>query len=107
MRLTDRVEIITQTPATWKDGYQVPGQTVSLGMFPANLNYAVVQTSTEPNRNALIEELRAIIAPMDFDAAVMKIVWLGKTYTPDGPPMVRRRNGATHHLTIPLRLVEG
>ena len=60
-----------------------------------------------PGRQAMVEELRAVIPPIDFDPVLNRLRWRGTDYTNDGPPMVRRLNGRDHHLTIPIKAVAG
>lgn len=112
--LRDRVEILRagvvedpysgETTISWTTGVTV--QTV----LPAQVSYtttAVVSTPDQPGRNALVEELRAVIPPFDFDPELNRIRWEGTDYTNDGPPMVRRIGGRDHHLTIPMKVVTG
>ncbi|MBG6224723.1 hypothetical protein IWX63_001285 [Arthrobacter sp. CAN_A2] len=106
MRLTDKVEIWEPGPPTVdRYGNQVPGQYEYVSTVPANVSYQRVERESEPGRVDLIEELRAIIGPYDFDPTTTRLKWDGRMFYTDGPPMVRRRDGRTHHLTIPLRFV--
>ena len=113
MILRDRVEIITGTLV--EDPYSgesyidwtVP---VVEAILPAHVSHtttAVVSTPDQPGRNALVEELRAIIPPFSFDPEVHRIRWEGTDYTNDGAPMVRRIGGRDHHVTIPMKVVTG
>lgn len=105
MRLTDRVEILEQGPPIRDShGNAVPGPLVSLGKFRANVSYQTVSAPMNGLSPTMVEQLRAVIAPRDFDTTKHRIRWNGKLYMNDGPPMVRRRNGKTHHLTIPLKI---
>lgn len=108
MRLTDRIELFEQGEPGWDENNEpIPGQLVSLGMKRANVSYQVVErTSNAGHANGvvLIEEIRAIIEPMVFDPAKHQVKWNGVMYTNDGPPMARRRNGRTHHLTLALKI---
>ncbi len=109
MRLTDSVEVFVQGVGGWDaHGNDIPGELVSQGIFPANVSFQMVERSYDGGATArMIEQLRAILPPMEYDPATMQIKWDGNLYTNDGPPMQRRRNGRTHHLTIPLKLVSG
>ena len=108
--LRDRIDIIA--PTMVEDPYS--GETtldwshpVTVASdVPAAVQYATVATLNTDGRNALIEELRAIIGPRAFSASNNRIVWQGVTYQTDGV-MVRRFNAADHHLVIPLKLVSG
>ena len=108
MRLTDRIELFEQgEPGRDENNEPIPGQLVSLGMKRANVSYQVVERTTnsgQTNSVVLIEEIRAIVEPMDFDPAKHHVKWNGVMYRNDGPPMARRRNGRTHHLTLALKL---
>lgn len=97
MRLHDEVEIIR---APWT-------APVVVATLPAEVHYTTVANVTTDGRNALIEELRAIIEPYNYDPLAHRIRWRGEMYTNDGPPMVRRLHGQDHHLTISMRLVTG
>lgn len=109
MWLRDAVQVITARVVTDEYGDTTTdwGDPVVVTELPAQVSYATVANVTTDGRNALIEELRAIVEPYPFDPLVHRLRWRGQMYTTDGPPMVRRRNGEDHHLTIPLRLVTG
>lgn len=109
MRLTDVVTVLSAPVLEDTHGNEVQDWTnpTTVATLPAEVSYTTVATVTEGGRNALIEELRAITPPYPFDASTQRIAWRGRQYAVDGPPMVRRRHGADHHLTIPLRDVVG
>lgn len=96
MRLADEVEIIR---APWT-------APVVVATLPAEVHYTTVGIVNGDSLGSLNfkEELRAIIEPFDYDPAVHRIRWDGKTYVNEGPPMIRRLKGEDHHLTITLRL---
>lgn len=112
MILTDHVELLTagteedpysgETTVSWTVG-------VTSTLLPAHVSYASVSVTNGgmPGRQAMVEELRAVIPPVDFDPIVNRLRWNGTDYTNDGPPMLRRINGRDHHLTVPLRAVNG
>lgn len=112
MILTDRVEFLTagveedpysgETVVSWEVG-------VTSRFLPAHVSYATVAVVSGdlPGRQAMVEELRAVIPPVDFDPFMNRLKWRGTTYTNNGPAMVRRLNGRDHHLTIPLKAVAG
>lgn len=97
MRLADEVEILR---APWT-------APVVVATLPAEVHYTTVAQITTDGRNALVEELRCIIEPYDYDALASRIRWRGEMYENEGPPMVRRFKGEDHHLTISLRRVTG
>ncbi len=103
MRLTDRVEISTLEVF---EGPWGPVETeTARGTYRANVHYTTVGIATsEAGAKSEAEEIRVILDPMPYDAATMRIVWNGRTYTPNGPAMIRRRDGQIHHVTIPLKL---
>lgn len=112
MRLRDTVDVLragetvdpynpSRVTPKWTSGVTtIPG-------VPAEVVFVTVASIQTATRNALVEELRAVIPPMDFDPAWNRLRWRGKLYSTDAPPMIRRRNGADHHLTISLKLVTG
>lgn len=111
--LRDTVEILQA--GVEEDPYS--GETVSdwttatvVATLPAQVGHtttAIISTPDQPGRNALVEQLRAIIPPFDFDPEIHRIIWRGTAYTNNGAPLVRRLGAADHHLTIPLKLVGG
>lgn len=110
MRLRDTVNVIAGTVTEDEFGNQITTwdpPTVVASDVPAEVSFTTVATFNDLGRQALIEELRAIIEPRAFDPVLNRLQWRGSTYQTDGPPMIRRRNGADHHLTIPLKLVTG
>lgn len=70
--------------------------------LPAYVGYSSVSLNIAPGEYSLGERLRAVIEPYDYDPTTMRIRWRGATYTNDGPPMLRMRDGKPHHLTINL-----
>lgn len=105
MKLTDTVEVWRKMNPGTIDGHGNPvsGEYGYVETVQANVSYLMTEREDEPGRTVLIEEARAIIKPYDFDPSAMRLKWDGRMFYTDGPPMVRRRNGRTHHLTIPLR----
>ena len=107
MRLRDQVEVLAATRHedrygdVWWD-WDLP---TVVATVPAYVGYVTVDRDIDPGVNALIEELRAIVRAIPFDPNANRLRWRGQMYTNDGPPMVRRRNGVDHHLTIRLRAV--
>ena len=111
MRLNDRVDILAptmvldpysgETAANWAQPITIATN------VPAEVSFTTIATIVTADRNALVEELRAIIEPRAFDPALNRLRWRGNTYTTNGPPMIRRRAGVDHHLTIPMKLVTG
>lgn len=98
MRLTDTVEVWTL------DGAGATTYSYS-STHPANVSYQLTELQQEPGRTDLLEELRAIVQLQEWDSTTMRIKWDGRMFYSDGPALIRRRNGRTHHLTIPLRYV--
>ena len=110
MRLTDRIQVIEATVTTDRYGNPVEDWTnpTVTAELPAEVAYTTVALNTEGGtRTQLVEQLRAITEPFDYTPGTQRIRWRGEDYTNDGPPMVRRRNGSDHHLTIPLQRVTG
>ena len=112
MRLRDEVDVLRAGEheddfgnGIMPDWYN--GVTTVASAVPAEVVFTTVATYNDDGRNALIEELRAVVEPMDFDPVWNRLRWRGEVYMTDGPPMIRRRNGTDHHLTIPLKQVNG
>lgn len=107
MRLTDKIELFEQG----EDGYDghgnpEPGVLVSLGMISANVSYQSVAIDNSGDFNLrTIEQLRVMLPPMDFDPDKHRVKWEGIMYQNDGPPMLRRRKGRTHHVTVALKSI--
>lgn len=75
------------------------------GTFPANVSYTTVGIATSTaGAKSEVEEIRVMLDPLAYDAGTMRITWNGNTYKADGPALIRRRDGRTHHVTIPLKL---
>jgi hypothetical protein len=106
MILRDRVDVVQKTVVV-VDGFEQVDWTVVATNVPAEVSFTTVAVVQDTGRTALVEELRAVIEPRDFDAATHRLKWRGKTYMANGPAMVRRRGGRDHHLTIPIRDVAG
>ena len=110
MRLADRVNIIEATMVEDRYGDLTADWTHPITVasnVPAYVGYVTVATVETPGRQAITEELRAIVAPREFLYGIQRIVWRGKSYITNEIPMVRTRNGRDHHLTIQLQLVTG
>lgn len=110
MRLADRVDVIQATMVEDRYGnltadWTVP--TIVASNVPAYVGYVTVATVETAGRQAMTEELRAILEPRDFLYGIQRLVWRGKHYITNEIPMVRTRNGRDHHLTIQLQLVTG
>lgn len=96
MILTDKLEVLSG------DGSEV------LETLRAQVGHTTAGRSWERppgERDALeiiTEELRAIIPPSAYATDKQRFAWRGETYTQNGPPKVRRRNGKDHHYTITL-----
>ena len=110
MRLTDRVDVLDPTWVTDPySGEQTADWTNPVTVaanVPAEVAYTTVSLMTADGRNALVEELRAVLPPGTLDDG-NRLRWRGNVYVNDGPVMVRRRNGADHHVTVPIKLVTG
>lgn len=109
MRLRDEVEVITANVHTDIYGNEVYDwyTPIHVATLPAEVVFTTVAAIHTDGRNALVEELRAILEPFDYDPVAHRLRWKGKQYANEGPPMIRRRNGTDHHLTIPLKQVNG
>lgn len=110
LRLRDKVEIVTAD--TYEDGH---GNTeydwdnpIVVGTLPAYVGYTTTGLfAGEDGRTAFVEELRAITPAFNFDPVAHRLRWKGETYLPNGPALLRMRNGRDHHLTIPIKAVNG
>lgn len=108
--LTDRVDVVAATETV--DGYGNvvrtwdPPVVVAVNV-PAIVTYVTSAIVSTGGRQAIVEQLRAVIEPREFDPVTNRLVWRGQHYDTDGAPMIRRENGQDHHLTIPLKLVSG
>lgn len=106
MRLTDEVEVWKAgVPALDRYGNTVPGDYGYVSTHRANVSYTLTEREAEPGRVDLKEELRALVQLQEWDSSTMRLKWNGRMFYSDGPALVRRRNGRTHHLTIPLSYV--
>lgn len=105
MRLRDSVEIWEQVPTGELDSHRNPiiGPPTFVASVPAALSYTSAEADPYGGRTGYLEQLRVILAPFDYDVFTMHIRWRSQKFTNDGPPMIRRRNGKDHHLTIPLK----
>lgn len=99
MKLTDKVELWTLDSGTTDYSY--------VSTHRANVSYQLTERSPEPGRVVLVEELRAIVQLPEWDSTTMRLKWNDRMFYSDGPALVRRKNGRTHHLTIPLTHVTG
>lgn len=69
---------------------------------------AILSTPDQPGRVVMTESLRAVVdADAGFDPNVHQILWDGIRYRADGLPIVRKRRGIPHHVTIPLTRTTG
>lgn len=110
MRLRDKIEIITALTYEDSHGNDVVdwANPIIVATYPAYVGYTSTALNTaEPGRTAFVEELRAITPAFNFDPVAHRLRWKGTSYLPDGPAMLRRRNGRDHHLTIPIKAVHG
>ena len=112
MILNDQVQILT--PQTEEDPYSdPPTQVPRWDLPPASITTvrAAVTSRSVALRVVtgagftLDEQLVALIEPIpgiELAHDTHRIRWRGRDYAIDGRPLVRRRNGADHHWTIPL-----
>jgi len=110
MRLRDQVEIIEALIYQDSHGNDVVdwANPVVVATYPAYVGYTATALNTgEVGRTAFVEELRAITPAFSFNPARYRLRWKGGVYLPNGPAMLRRRNGRDHHLTIPIKAVAG
>lgn len=49
------------------------------------------------------ERLQAVIPPTEGIEDMTPIEWRGESYVANGPPIVRRKAGKDHHMTVTLR----
>lgn len=110
MRLTDSVELLR---------LQGDGSLVSRGNTPAQVSYLDsgtkedVETSTSPsgtvttivNRTTFRTEIRVIIGDVPLDQELDRLRIDGSIYRQTGAPLIRKRNGRTHHKTLVVELV--
>lgn len=105
MKLTDKVEIIEGVEyddrGTITIQWDEPTVVATLPAYVFTQSTAMAMNGTTP---VFMESLRAIIRPFNFDPNLQRIRWQGTQYTNDGVPMVRRRNGKDHHVTIQLKV---
>lgn len=90
MRLTDRIELITETGSVEAELRAQVGTT------------GLAEITTATGQYVLEEKLRAIIPPDDRATPGRRWRWRGDDYTQYEAPKVRRKNGRDHHYTITL-----
>lgn len=100
MILTDDVEILRR---------ETDGSLTSLGHTPAFVSYSESGTLTYDDgtttRSSFLQQVKVMIGDIPFDAVTHRIRWNGNLYQTVGQPMIRRKNGRTHHKTIPVEVV--
>lgn len=110
MRLTDSVELLR---------LQGDGSLVSRGRTPAQVSYLDsgtkedIKTTTSPsgeettviNRTTFRTEIRVMVGDVPIDQELDRLRIDGSIYRQTGAPLIRKRNGRTHHKTIVVELV--
>ncbi len=108
MRFNDTVDVLEATAVddhgTTVYDWSLP---VVVATLPAHVGHVSVAVFVEPGSGAMVEQLQVIVEPFAYNPARQRFDWKGHLYVNDGPPMLRRRNGADHHLTIALQPVDG
>lgn len=110
--LRDKVTVIkageTTDPYSGETTFDWSNPT-TVATLPAYVGYSATALVNDAlaSRTELVSELSAVIRPYDLDPITNRLQWRGDTYTIDGPPKVRMRNGRPHHHTIALKQVEG
>lgn len=105
MRLRDRVEIVAARITEDQYGDRVVdwGDPIVVASVRAQVGYMSVAKLVAAGVDSLVEELRAVMEMTPLNVDSDRLRWRGNVYAADGPPMIRRRNGVDHHMTVVLK----